>query len=184
MWLRFLQQMLEAEHREIPELPLNRIVGKSSSYLFQVPVKFPLRRPFLSTRETRPKLRPLLQLSTSHKGKWSERFGRLQLNPWFVQRPCFLLNLVTLIFQGQVFHLLHESVHFLGIFYIEASCTDLRFTISQKALATFIVCKDLVFTEVRRQACEFLLFFYQKRCRQSQTLLFVLSQILTDQLLR
>ena len=40
------------------------------SILFQVRVKSPLRRPFLSTRETRPKLRLLLLLSTSHKGRW------------------------------------------------------------------------------------------------------------------
>ena len=50
------------------------------SILFQVPVKSLLRRPFLSTRETRPKLRLQLQLSTSHKGRWSGRFGRLQLS--------------------------------------------------------------------------------------------------------
>ncbi|CIV79391.1 Uncharacterised protein [Streptococcus pneumoniae] len=74
----------------------------------------------------------------------------------------FLFDLVALIFQGQVFYLLHESVHFLRIFYIEACCTDLSFTIAQKGLATVIVCKDLIFTEVRRQACEFLLFFTRK----------------------
>ena len=54
--------------------------GKSNSCLFQVPEESPLRRPFLSTRETRPKLRLQIQLSTSHKGRWSGRFGRLQLS--------------------------------------------------------------------------------------------------------
>ena len=98
MWWRCLQQMLEARHQEIPKLPLNRTVGRSSSCLFQVLVKSPLRRPFLSTRETRPKSRPLLLLSTSHKGRWSERFGRLQLNLWFVQKPCFPSRLGILDF--------------------------------------------------------------------------------------
>ncbi len=141
---------MEAKLREIPKLPLNRIVGKSNSCLFQVPEESLLRRPFLSTRETRPRLRLLLLLSTSHKGRWSGRFGKLQLSLWFVQRPCFPSRLGSLDFLKPGFYLLHESVHFLRIFYIEARCTDLRFTISQKRLATFIVCKDLVFTEVRR----------------------------------